>query len=236
MSEHISIERLNELLDGLLSAGEAAPLEAHLAACAECRNGHARLSETVRAVSALPREATPPEGAWEGIAARIAGTAPDAADEVEVYRLPTAPSAPGARRVTFSVPQLAAAAAVIAFFSAGLMWMAIGGGPDRPRPVAVEAEQPGGAAARAVAFTDRRYTAVVTELEQVLEGGRSMLAPETVATIEESLATIDAAIADVESALADDPGSDLLRRMLANHQRTRLGVLQRAAAAVQAQT
>ena len=54
--------------------------------------------------------------------------------------------------------------------------------------------------------------------------------------IEESLATIDDAMADIESALADDPNSDLLQRMLANHQRMRLGVLQRAAAAVQAQT
>jgi hypothetical protein len=47
---------------------------------------------------------------------------------------------------------------------------------------------------------------------------------------------VDAAIADVEQALADDPNSDLLIRMLAAHRRTKLGVLQRAAAAVQAQT
>ena len=48
-------------------------------------------------------------------------------------------------------------------------------------------------------------------------------------------ATVDAAIHEIEVALGDDPNSDLLLRMLANHQRTKLGVLQRAAAAVQAQ-
>jgi hypothetical protein len=105
--------------------------------------------------------------------------------------------------------------------------------------MAMEAEPgvvPGGAAARAVSFEEDRYAEVVGQLERILSEGRDVLAPETLVTIEQSLRTVDEAIADVELALASDPNSDLLRRMLSSHQRTRLGVLQRAAAAVQAQT
>ena len=81
-----------------------------------------------------------------------------------------------------------------------------------------------------------RYAEVVDRLEQILEAGRGVLASETLVTIEESLLTLDAAIEEIEAALADDPSSDLLQRLLVNRQRTRLGVLQRAAAAVQLQT
>jgi hypothetical protein len=139
--------------------------------------------------------------------------------------------------VSLSLAQLAAAAAFVGVLSAGVVWVAIGGGTiEGPTQLAPTAAAPGGAAARAVYLAGGRYTAVVGELEQMLAAGRETLASETLATIEESLATIDSAIEEVETALADDPGSALLRRLLANHQRTRLGVLQRAAAAVQAQT
>jgi hypothetical protein len=87
-----------------------------------------------------------------------------------------------------------------------------------------------------VSLENGGYLEALAALEQIVAGGRSVLAPETLATIEGSLRTVDAAIADVEQALADDPNSDLLIRMLAAHRRTKLGVLQRAAAAVQAQT
>ena len=71
--------------------------------------------------------------------------------------------------------------------------------------------------------------------EAALVGAVRVLAPETLVTIEESLNTVNAAIEEIETALADDPNSDLLLRMLATHRSTKLGVLQRAAAAVQAQ-
>jgi hypothetical protein len=87
-----------------------------------------------------------------------------------------------------------------------------------------------------VSLQGEPYGEVVAELQQILAEGRGVLTAETLLTIEESLRTVDEAIADVEQALASDPGSDLLLRLLATHRRTKLGVLQRAAAAVQAQT
>jgi len=240
MTAHVSIERLNDLVDGLLSAAEADEIEIHLQQCAACRHDYATLSETVRALQALPRDGRVPDDAWDAIAARIGPRPVDEAEpEVAVYRLPTAERTTVGRRFAFTAPQLAAAAALVAVLSAGLMWVAIDGRPARAvvaqRGDAVDGV-PGGAASRAVWFTDGRYTEVVTELEQILQEGGSLLTPETLASIEESLATIDAAIADVETALGVDPNSDLLMRMLTTHQRTKLRVLQRAAAAVQSQT
>ena len=127
MSEHISTERMNEALDGLLSAAEIEPIERHLEACAPCRNEYARLSETIAAISALPKSAAVPQGVWEVVAERI-GSADDrvAENDTPVYRLPTA--AKGAKRISFSIPELAAAAIVVALMSAAIVWTMIGGG------------------------------------------------------------------------------------------------------------
>lgn len=238
MNEHVSVERMNESLDGLLSAVESEPLMRHLDVCAECRNEYARLSETLDAVKTLSRSATPPSDAWAGIEARISAASEraESARVVEVYPLPTT-GRRHALRISLSVPQLAAAAAVVAFFSALAMWMAIGGGGAEVAPgVATTVPAAGGPAARAVAREDARYSELVDQLERILAEGRGVLTPETLVSIEASLRTVDAAIAEIEAALANDPSSALLSRLLANHQRTKLGVLQRAAAAVQAQT
>lgn len=241
MSHHPTPERMNEALDGALRADEVAALEAHLAACPPCREEHARLSETVTAVRSLPREARIPSGSWEAIARRIASAQRESPASRSVLPLPTSGPAPRGsrpgRRVSASVPQLAAAAVVIALLSAAVTWLALG--PWGAETATARRSPDGsaeGAAARAVSLEDGGYAETVTRLEEILEEGRGLLAPETVVTIEVSLRTVDAAIAEVEAALAEDPNSDLLRRLLANHRSTKLGVLQRAATAVGART
>jgi len=244
MTEHISIERMNEALDGLLVTADMEALERHILGCAACRNDYARLSETVMALRALPRSATAPDEAWAGIASRIHSSTSDemasydvAAEEATVLRLPTATMPSMTRRLSFTIPQLAAAAIVVSVLSAGTVWMALEDVATTAAPTAdLALESLGGAAARAVWTEGSRYVEVVDQLQRILQEGRGVLASETLGTIEESLGTLDNAIADIETALAADPNSDLLLRMLANHQRTKLGVLQRAAAAVQAQT
>jgi anti-sigma factor RsiW len=248
MSGHISLERMHEALDGALAAAERDAIEAHVAMCAACRNEYARLSEVVASVRALPRSATPPDDVWAGIAARVGGSerAP-ASSEATIVALPVSHSDPAparlgwttGRRLVLSVPQLAAAAALVALISAATVWVVVGGG-EAPPELATTATTPleplAGAAARAASVESGRYGEVVAQLESVLAEGRDILAPQTLATIEESLGTVDAAIAEVEEALAEDPGSDLLMRLLSTHRRTKLGVLQRAVSAVQAQT
>ena len=148
------------------------------------------------------------------------------------------------RRFSLSVGQLASAAVLVALVSAATVFYAMGGDGGAARLADTDAQSSegatrpvmAGAAARAVAVEMEQYGEMIGQLEQVLADGHDLLAPETLATIEQSLRTVEEAIAEVESALAEDPNSDLLRRLLTTHQRTKLGVLQRAAAAVQAQT
>lgn len=249
MTNHVSTERMHEALDGLLSSAELQVVEDHLMECEPCRHEYARLSEIVTAVRALPKSAAAPEGAWQGIADRIADAERAEGYEATVVALPTPlrqATATGAmaggkitRRNTFSLSlgQLAAAAALVAVLSAGTVLVALSGSGSASPEIAQQTVVPvGGAAARAVSLEGEPYGEVVAELQQILAEGRGVLTPETLLTIEESLRTVDEAIDDVEQALTNDPGSDLLLRLLASHRRTKLGVLQRAAAAVQAQT
>jgi anti-sigma factor RsiW len=243
---------MHEAIDGTLSAAETAGLGAHLEECAACRDGYARLSEVVAALRALPRAGRPPESTWADIRARIEGVDRDSDhEETKVLTLPTGHAESierdtkrvrasfSNRGVRLSVPQLAAAAALVAFVSAGVMRLAMRGdtaGVVSAEPELGMLEMPGGAAARAVSLDGDRYAETVARLEQVLAAGRSVLAPETLATIQESLATVDAAIDEIEAALAEDPNSDLLQRLLTAHQGTKLGVLERAVSAVHART
>ena len=246
MSEHVSTERMNEALDGALSSAELEALDRHLDGCAACRNEYARLSEVVSSIRSLPRGGEAPAEAWAGIEARIAATSRDggfdrdadgeAPSGATVVEFPTAAAVESQRTFSFSAAQLALAACLVAVVSASTVWVALGPADgEAGRAVAASSESLAGAAARAVSLEDSRYGEVVDQLEAILEEGRSVLAPETLVTIEESLNTVNSAIEDIEAALADDPNSDLLLRMLATHRSTKLGVLQRAAAAVQAQ-
>ncbi len=253
MSEHVSAVRMHEAIDGELTAAERGAMGVHLDRCATCREEYARLSEVTAAVRSLPRSARPPEEAWDGILERIGGISRDGgAGGATVLELPTGRASGasgeadegGGERATsvervggvrLSVPQLAAAAAAVALLSAGAMRIAMGGPTPVPTGTPPVAEEVRGAAARAVSLEEARYGEMVAELELVLTEGRALLAPETLATIDEALGTVDAAIAEIEAALAEDPNSDLLRRLLTSHRNTKLGVLQRAAGAVQSQ-
>jgi len=226
MSGHIPTERMHDLVDGLVPDAEREPLETHLRACASCRDEVAKLRELVGALGALPGAAAVPDGLWAGIEARIEGTSPGAASGATVLPFPGATDA--RRRVSLTLPQLAAAAVVVAVVSAGVMWGALSGRGAASTQAAGAGGDPG-STARMVASGGGYYEALA-QLEALVEQGRASLAPETLATLERSLATVDSAIAEVQQALRNDPNSELLARMLANHQGAKLRVLRHAAA------
>lgn len=236
MNEHLSTERMNDLLDGALSHAEESVARGHLDRCAVCREEFALLAETVAAVRALPRVATAPAGGWARVEARIRGTAPAAGSGAEVVRLPGARRAP--RLVRLSLPQLAAAATIVAVLSGALVWFALGGGRTGVDDGATVAAAPRGLgpAARAAATRDAGYDAAIDELQALVDRGRDVLAPETMTRLAESLATIDTALAEVRAALAEDPGSELLQSMLVDHQTAKMRVLRQAASAIEAQS
>jgi hypothetical protein len=239
MSEHLSAERMHDLLDGLLTPDEAGRSEAHLEGCATCRDEYRALRDVVEDLRGLPAEAHAPAGAWQAIEARIAGggSVPGTGG-AEVLSFPGA--AAGRRRLTFTVPQLAAAAVLVALVSAGSVWMALNGRPgavpsSTPLATAPALERDGSAAHMA-ASGEVAYDAALLELQDLVDENREILAPETREALDRSLQTIDAAIDDIRRALQQDPNSELLARLLINQQRSKLRVLGQAATAIQARS
>jgi anti-sigma factor RsiW len=229
MSEHLSLERTHDLIDGLLPAEAADRARHHLAECADCRERHAQLSELASDLRSVPRDAAPPPEIWDAIARRIDGTIPGAEPEsADVIALPGV--RPARRRISFTIPQLAAASVVLAVTSASVLWMAT----SRPTPeVAVEAESAG---VTRFASDAASYDTALDELMTIVETARPYLAPETLIALDQSIAEIDAAIEDIGAALESDPSSDLLQSMLVNQQRSKLRVLSQVATLTQAQS
>lgn len=232
MNEHISPETMHDVLDGLVRPSEEMPLRGHLRACARCREEFASLEAAVKALRDLPDEARAPDGLWSGIESRIAEAAGPAPEDPKVLSLDGARRGP--RRFSMTLPQLAAAAVVVSLVSAATVWTALSGGnaagPDAAPASAAAVESP---SARVVSLGETGYDEAVVQLETIIEQGRDVLSPETLTTLEASLRTIDGAIAEVRGALEADPSSELLARLLANHQRSKLRVLRQAAISVQ---
>lgn len=214
-------DRLSEYLDGELPADERVALEAHLAGCAACTETLDQLRRVVgRAHAMVDRPVT--DDLWPGIAARIgAGGAPVIDLAAERAR----------RRVSLSLPQLAAAAVLLLAAGAGATLVAAR--PEAPAPAVaasgttpslrvVPAGLPGPAEAS--------YDMAVLDLERTLDAGRSRLSPATVAVLERNLARIDLAIAEARKALAADPANAYLSGHLATTMQQKLALLQQATA------
>ena len=224
MNGHIDEARMNDYLDGFLEPAERAVIDEHVKACERCAGDLVALSDLVAAMGALPTEAEPDRDVWPDVRGRISV----AEEDSKVVQFP------GTRRrerrwVTVSVPQLAAASIVLAFISGGSVWLAMSGaaaaggstGPVLVSPLPV------------MQTANSQYEQAVASLEEILERGRGILGPETIEALETSLQSIEDAIQDAEDALAEDPDSDLLHRLLINHQQAKLRVLHQAAAATQ---
>ncbi|MGH7505742.1 MAG: hypothetical protein ACRELX_08825, partial [Longimicrobiales bacterium] len=178
----------------------------------------------------------PANDLWPGILGRIGE---EHGRVIPLSSAAGAPSAPAADdrarrrtpRFTFSLPQLVAAAVLVAFVSGGAVWLALhsGAGAD---PMFVEAAAPLPAAASAdstnVRFAAvRAYDQAIEQLEQELDVARGRLDPETVAIIERNLEVIDAAIAEARQALARDPANAFLYRHLDNTLTKKIEILRR---------
>jgi len=213
------MDRLSEYLDGDLAPGERAALEAHLADCAACRTAVDELRRVVGRAHALVDQ---PVGRdlWPGIAARI-GSAGAPVIDLAARR--------AARRVSFSMPQLAAAAVLLVAVTAGGTALALrGGSPARLPQVAA-----GRTAAHAIpaglpSKAEVSYDAAVSDLERALDAGRSRLSPKTIQVLEKNLARIDAAIGEARTALKADPANAYLNAHLANTMQQKLELLRQA--------
>jgi anti-sigma factor RsiW len=246
------IERISASIDGLLSEADEQALHAHLDECTECR----RIAGELRKVVAVAHEAAevaPARDLWPGIEATIAGTAVDPAAQQgrqagrasavtplhghpRRYRMTHGP-----RRLSLSMPQLAAAAVVLMFMTGSAVWL-VSGRPDTASVAAAGTLiQSAGGEPRSTQTVATRsaspdYTGDLAELERALEQNRARLDPATVEVIERSLEAIDRAIEDARSALAADPGNPYLHRQLDNTMRKKIDVLRRATGAQRARS
>ena len=203
-------DRLSDYLDGELSVPEREALDAHLLECVDCGHTLQQLKAVVtRASQVIDRE--PSRDLWSGIAARIAAGEPSPATVVA--------TSSGKRRISFSVPQLAAASVVLMLMSAGTMYMALDA--DRGAPVAevsgpqAEPLPAGSASVRAVT---RNYDAAVSELESVLHSNRDQLDSTTVRVLEQK------------------PANPYLSRYLDQAMQKKVQLLRRATSVMRAET
>src|SRR5215213_7896136 len=106
-------DQLSDYLDGELTPGEQAAVDAHLRECAACTEV---LNDLKRVVARAQRiDARPPQGdLWRGVAARIDAHAPGQLTPFRPRRHAT--------HFTFTMAQLAAASLLIAAISGGAAW------------------------------------------------------------------------------------------------------------------
>ncbi|MGK7312294.1 MAG: anti-sigma factor family protein [Candidatus Longimicrobiales bacterium M2_2A_002] len=218
MTNRHETARLSDYLDGELTATARAEVDAHLADCPECADTLEELRTVVHEAGRLP-ELPPAHDLWPGIEARLLPRGDRLAeagpDVVPISR---------ARRVVMTVPQLVAAAIALVLFSAGGMWLTVGGGGEPDASPVVTAPQ--AAPVTTVMFTESDRA--MTQLEQEYRSQRSELDPETIRVVERNLAIIDQAIKEARDALASDPASGFLSAHLANAMRQKMDLLRRA--------
>lgn len=233
MKYHVTRERLNDLLDGLLPEAQAASVRDHLGSCAECGRAHQGLSELLRDLRDLPDQATPPADLWLRIEERMAPGVEGREDGgAKVLAFPTGVGARRARKV--SLPAAVAAAIALSVVSAGTVWWAMAGARSAQRGAASPVADAPGSTASLVASGSAEYEQAVSLLSDLIDQGRGVLAPETVETLDASLETVEQALAEVRTALAADPSSEILSRMLVSHQQAKLRLLRQAALSIQA--
>lgn len=196
-------------------------LRAHLAGCAGCREALRVLEAATAAAQALPREITPGEDLWPGIAARLA---PREASNVVLFR---------PRQLALSPATLAAAAALLVALTASFTALLLRPaepvrGADAAAPAAVARPVSLSPEASVVAAEEEYVKAQAALLDRI-HASADQLGPETVATVEANVKVIDAALAEIRTALGQAPGNPTLIRMLTSTHRKKLDALQRVA-------
>lgn len=238
-------ELLSLWVDGDLEGERGRRVEAHLEECEPCRETVADLESIAERAGRLPDRA-PGRNLWPGIARQIGGSPPAARDGSGSA---TADGEDGVtplfrRRWRVSVPQVAAAAALVAALASGLTWGLIrdGAGPEATGSGAVASARPGTTAGRGPAAVDLpvRWATLettpsgVAELEERYREARSELDPATRRTLDRNLRLVDRALAEAQRALADNPDNDYLHHHLSRTMRRKAEFLEVAVRMTQA--
>ncbi|MDD5564821.1 MAG: zf-HC2 domain-containing protein [Thermoanaerobaculaceae bacterium] len=207
--------RLDDFVDGTLSAAERTAAAEHRDQCPACRAAEARVSLLLAHAASLPRAVAPERDLWPGIAARI--------EKRNVLRGVFG----GAGRLRW--PRLgasAAAAAALVVVSSLVTAVLVARRAPAPAPSGVST----GVTAASLQLTQVRgtYEAARTQLLAALAARRGSLSPATLKVVEDNLAIVDTAVHNMEQALARDPGNRELPALLVTAYRQEIDLLQRA--------
>lgn len=225
-------DALSSYLDDELEAGPRREIDAHLAVCAECTAALDELRSVVQSAGTLEAKA-PERDLWPEIEARLAPRG----------RFAVAGSTSRRwwrdRAFVLTVPQLAAAAAVVVFLSGAGAWLMLRSAVRAPAPGSVASAPPATvlaptSGAAFATFDARQYDAAVADLQKALEQNRSRLDPATIRTVERNLKIIDQAIEEARKALDADPANPYLNGHIAEQMRRKIRVLRQATDAVTA--
>jgi hypothetical protein len=222
-TSHLSEAERQCAADGTLGDDDRAVVTRHLAQCDECTADVARL----RAFIARAHDRTAAPGdldeLWPAIRARIEEGKVIALDARDAAAASTTHGAPRVRGRWFLLAGAVAAAAILAITL------------DRPpRQTAASAGQPsapagtvqsGGRAIVQASDSARAYEQQISALLEELELQRSMLRPQTAATVDHDLRVIDSAIVELQEALKHDPENAALRQLLAASYRQKRDLL-----------
>ncbi|MCU1381389.1 MAG: hypothetical protein JWL71_86 [Acidobacteria bacterium] len=185
-------DQLSDYLDGELSADQRTAVEAHLRGCASCATVLDDLTRVIARAGSI--EARPPQAdLWTGIAARIETS--DASTRVVPF------TAPAKKRFAFTLPQLAAAAALLIAVSGSVVWRIAArvGSPNGLRSQTASGASTGattGAPGIAAADGSRNVAAPVRAADGT--GAADFARVEQISMAD---AQYDAAVADLEHAL-----------------------------------
>ena len=215
MTDHLSWETLNDLVDDVLTPGAASAAESHARECATCGKALAELRSTLSDVNALAPELSPPDDLWTDVRATIE------AGKVAHLPLGSAPSASSGFWVTRRT--LAAAAVVLIAATASLTSVAM----RSSAPTMVTDSASATTVLASWQSSERVFQASVVELRAQLEVLHDHLSPETLVKVESALATIDLAIAEGREALLRDPSNAALSELMASNYRQKIELLRR---------
>lgn len=209
--------------DGTLGDDDRTAVTRHLAECDECAADVARLKTFLVRVRERSVAADDLHDLWPAIRARI--------EERKVIALdaryaPTASTrrAPRVSGQWWLVGAAVAAAAVILAITLHRPVWQTAASADQP-PATAGAMQGGNRAIVQVSDSARAYEQQISTLLEELELRRSMLRPETAASIDHDLRVIDSAIVELQAALKQDPDNVALRQLLAASYRQKRDLL-----------
>lgn len=216
MTEHLSWETVNDLVDDVLSPAEYARVELHLHECASCATAVAELRATVSDVHGLSRSVPPPDDLWSDVRATI--------EAGKVAHLPTGTVIRQPLGWWVTPGRLAAAAVLLVAVTAALTGIALS---TRQAPQVAVGAQAAITVSASWQASERAFQASVLELRSEMETLHDQLSPGTLAKVERALATIDLAIAEGREALLRDPANAALSELVASNYRQKIALLRR---------